>query len=127
MVRIYDEFKSMFITVAFLVYIFLVSGLIVNFLQLCTCVIWPLNKQLYRKINSYLALTIWSRKCFSPRRFLLKHRRSIRIQFFCSMVVEKQLRFVHRSRRFEQSSTRTFDCDVNIFFVRRVLFLIAIV
>lgn len=64
MVRIYDEFKSMFITVAFLVYIFLVSGLIVNFLQLCTCVIWPLNKQLYRKINSYLALTIWSQFSF---------------------------------------------------------------
>jgi len=62
--RIYDEFKSMFITVCFLSYVFLISGLIINFLQLCSCVIWPFNKELYRKINCYLALGIWSREYY---------------------------------------------------------------
>lgn len=59
---IYHEIKSMFITICFLGYVFIVSGLIVNFLQLCSCVIWPFNKQLYRKVNCYLALAIWSRE-----------------------------------------------------------------
>jgi len=36
----------------------------VNFLQLCSCVIWPFNKQLYRKINCFLALAIWSQFTF---------------------------------------------------------------
>jgi lysophosphatidic acid acyltransferase/lysophosphatidylinositol acyltransferase len=62
--RIYNEIKSMFITVCFLSYVFLVSGLIINFLQLCSCVIWPFNKELYRKVNCYLALAIWSREYF---------------------------------------------------------------
>ncbi|CAF0979391.1 unnamed protein product [Rotaria sordida] len=62
--RIYDEFKSMFITLGFLGYIFLASGLIINFLQLCSCVIWPFSKELYRKINCYLALGIWSQFTF---------------------------------------------------------------
>jgi lysophosphatidic acid acyltransferase/lysophosphatidylinositol acyltransferase len=60
--HIYDEFKSMFITVCFLSYVFIVSGLLVNFLQLCSWVIWPFSKELYRKINCYLALGIWSRE-----------------------------------------------------------------
>ncbi|CAF4052695.1 unnamed protein product, partial [Rotaria sordida] len=55
-----NEFKSSFIIVAFLGYIFLVSGLIINFLQLCSCIIWPFSKELYRKMNRYLALGIWS-------------------------------------------------------------------
>ncbi|CAF1179516.1 unnamed protein product [Rotaria sordida] len=58
--HIYNEFKSSFIIVTFLGYIFLVSGLIINFLQLCSCIIWPFSKELYRKINRYLALGIWS-------------------------------------------------------------------
>jgi len=58
----YNEFKLMFITICFLGYIFLVSGLIVNILQLLSCIIWPFNRALYRKINCYLALGIWSRK-----------------------------------------------------------------
>ncbi|CAF1055730.1 unnamed protein product [Adineta ricciae] len=45
-------------------YIFFVSGLIINFLQLCSCIIWPFNKELYRKINCYLALGIWSQFTF---------------------------------------------------------------
>ncbi|CAF1393640.1 unnamed protein product [Rotaria sp. Silwood1] len=42
----------------FLSYTCLVSGLIINFLQLCSCLIWPFNKQLFRKISCYLALAI---------------------------------------------------------------------
>ena len=59
---IVNEIKSSFIVIAFLGYIFLVSGLIINFLQLCSCLIWPFNRELYRKINCYLALGIWSRE-----------------------------------------------------------------
>ncbi|CAF0812380.1 unnamed protein product, partial [Didymodactylos carnosus] len=61
---IYNEFKSLFITVFFLAYIFIVSGLIVNFLQLCSCILWPFNKPLYRKINCGLATLIWSQFTF---------------------------------------------------------------
>ena len=57
-----NELKSSFISIAFFAYIFLVSGFIINFLQLCSCLIWPFNRQLYRKVNCYLALGIWSRK-----------------------------------------------------------------
>lgn len=116
MVRIYDEFRSMFVTVAFFVYIFLTSGLIVNFLQLCTWPIWPLNKQLYRKINCYLALTIWSRECLL--KFYLFHAsfvRSRRIQFSRAMVGEEQLRLVHGPARFVRRPTRTFDRYVSAF------------
>ena len=59
--RIYDEIKSSFIVVAFILYVFFISGLIINFLQLCSCIIWPFSKELYRKVNCYLALAIWSR------------------------------------------------------------------
>ncbi|CAF3780471.1 unnamed protein product [Rotaria sordida] len=62
--HIYNEFKSSFIIVAFLGYIFLVSGLIINFLQLCSYIIWPFSKELYRKMNRYLALGIWSQFTF---------------------------------------------------------------
>ncbi|CAF1052840.1 unnamed protein product [Rotaria sp. Silwood1] len=61
---IYNEFKSMFIVVGFHGYVFLISGLIINFLQLCSCIIWPFNKELYRKVNCYLALGIWSQFTF---------------------------------------------------------------
>ncbi|CAF1528436.1 unnamed protein product [Rotaria magnacalcarata] len=40
------------------------NGLIINFLQLCSCVIWPFSKELYRKINCFLALGIWSQFTF---------------------------------------------------------------
>ena len=64
--RLYDAVKSMFITICFLGYVFIVSGLIINFLQLCSCLIWPFSKQLYRKVNCFLALAIWSRKYLFP-------------------------------------------------------------
>uniref|UniRef100_A0A8C1B7R9 1-acylglycerol-3-phosphate O-acyltransferase 3 n=1 Tax=Cyprinus carpio carpio TaxID=630221 RepID=A0A8C1B7R9_CYPCA len=41
-------------------FVFVVSGLIINFTQLCTCVLWPINKQLYRKINTRLSYSLWS-------------------------------------------------------------------
>ncbi len=84
--RIYDEFKSMFITICFLSYVFLISGLIVNFLQLCSCVIWPFSKELYRKINSYLALGIWCRKYYNFYRIeiiIFKKIRWLRIIISC--------------------------------------------
>ena len=43
-----------------LFYLFLASGLIVNFLQFCSCIIWPFNKPLYRRINTFLAYLFWS-------------------------------------------------------------------
>ncbi|CAF1173200.1 unnamed protein product [Rotaria sordida] len=82
--HIYNEFKSSFIIVAFLGYIFLVSGLIINFLQLCSCIIWPFSKELYRKMNRYLALGIWSHGFIfsyliflSPDIFYLKKKQNI--------------------------------------------------
>ncbi|XP_026079395.1 1-acyl-sn-glycerol-3-phosphate acyltransferase delta [Carassius auratus] len=41
-------------------YVFLVSGLIINLLQLCTLPLWPINKQLARKINCRLGYSISS-------------------------------------------------------------------
>jgi hypothetical protein len=56
-------FKSLLIVQVFLTYVFLVSGLFVNLLQLLTaCFIWPFNRTLYRKLNYHLATIIWSRK-----------------------------------------------------------------
>ncbi|CAF0967516.1 unnamed protein product [Rotaria sordida] len=49
----------------FLAYVFVVSGLFVNLLQLLSaCVIWPINRALYRKINYHLATIIWSQMTF---------------------------------------------------------------
>ncbi|KTF87562.1 hypothetical protein cypCar_00025991 [Cyprinus carpio] len=41
-------------------YVFLVSGFIINLLQLCTLPLWPINKQLARKINCRLGYSISS-------------------------------------------------------------------
>ncbi|KAK3774603.1 hypothetical protein RRG08_035032 [Elysia crispata] len=45
-------------------YVFVTSGLIVNFLMLCSCVIWPFSRHLYRKVNTYLAYSHWSQVAF---------------------------------------------------------------
>ncbi|GFR67471.1 1-acyl-sn-glycerol-3-phosphate acyltransferase 3 [Elysia marginata] len=45
-------------------YVFVVSGLIVNLLMLCSCVIWPFSRHLYRKIIVYLAYSHWSQVPF---------------------------------------------------------------
>ena len=52
-----------------LVYIFITSGLIINFLQLLTLVIWPFNKKLYRKVNIHLAYCFWSSNLFFNLKF----------------------------------------------------------
>ncbi|KAJ8282231.1 hypothetical protein COCON_G00047500 [Conger conger] len=52
--------KTQFIVQLLLSFVFVVSGLIINFLQLCSCVIWPFNRQLYRRVNCRLAYSLWS-------------------------------------------------------------------
>lgn len=52
--------KSLFILHLLIGFVFVVSGLIINFIQLCTCVIWPIDKQLYRRINTRLSYSLWS-------------------------------------------------------------------
>uniref|UniRef100_A0A8C5LXD8 1-acylglycerol-3-phosphate O-acyltransferase 3 n=1 Tax=Leptobrachium leishanense TaxID=445787 RepID=A0A8C5LXD8_9ANUR len=41
-------------------FVFVLSGLIINFIQLCTVPLWGLNKQLYRRINCRMAYSLWS-------------------------------------------------------------------
>lgn len=41
-------------------FVFVVSGLIINFIQLCTLLIWPINRHLYRRLNCRLAYSLWS-------------------------------------------------------------------
>ncbi|KFP76689.1 1-acyl-sn-glycerol-3-phosphate acyltransferase delta, partial [Apaloderma vittatum] len=52
--------KTQFICHLLICYIFIVSGLIINFIQLFTLILWPINKQLFRKINCRLAYCISS-------------------------------------------------------------------
>nr|XP_046175105.1 1-acyl-sn-glycerol-3-phosphate acyltransferase gamma-like [Oncorhynchus gorbuscha]XP_046175106.1 1-acyl-sn-glycerol-3-phosphate acyltransferase gamma-like [Oncorhynchus gorbuscha]XP_046175107.1 1-acyl-sn-glycerol-3-phosphate acyltransferase gamma-like [Oncorhynchus gorbuscha]XP_046175109.1 1-acyl-sn-glycerol-3-phosphate acyltransferase gamma-like [Oncorhynchus gorbuscha]XP_046175110.1 1-acyl-sn-glycerol-3-phosphate acyltransferase gamma-like [Oncorhynchus gorbuscha]XP_046175111.1 1-acyl-sn- len=52
--------KSLFIVQLLVGFVFVVSGLIINFIQLCTCVLWPIDRQLYRKINTRLSYSLWS-------------------------------------------------------------------
>lgn len=57
----WSDFKQNIFPQLVLSYCFLVSGLFVNFIELLTLVfIWPLNKNLYRKLNYYLGYSIWS-------------------------------------------------------------------
>ncbi|XP_076839456.1 1-acyl-sn-glycerol-3-phosphate acyltransferase gamma [Brachyhypopomus gauderio] len=52
--------KSQFILQLLIGFVFVVSGLIINFIQLCTCALWPFNKQLYRRVNTRLSYSLWS-------------------------------------------------------------------
>lgn len=52
--------KSQFLCHLIICYVFLTSGLLINFLQLCTLPIWPINKQLARRINCRLGYCIAS-------------------------------------------------------------------
>ncbi|XP_051937286.1 1-acyl-sn-glycerol-3-phosphate acyltransferase delta isoform X1 [Hippocampus zosterae] len=52
--------KRHFLSHLFICYVFLVSGLIINLLQLCTLPLWLLNKQLARKFNCRFAYTVSS-------------------------------------------------------------------
>lgn len=59
--------KTQFIVHLLIGFVFVVSGLVINFVQLCTLVLWPLNKQLYRRLNCRLAYSLWSREYCPPR------------------------------------------------------------
>uniref|UniRef100_A0A6I8N0M8 1-acyl-sn-glycerol-3-phosphate acyltransferase delta n=1 Tax=Ornithorhynchus anatinus TaxID=9258 RepID=A0A6I8N0M8_ORNAN len=52
--------KSQFLCHLLICYIFIVSGLIINTIQLFTLILWPINKQLFRRINCRLAYCISS-------------------------------------------------------------------
>lgn len=54
--------KSQFLSHLIICYVFLVSGLIINLLQLCTLPLWLVSKQLARRINVRLGYCISSRK-----------------------------------------------------------------
>ncbi|KAG9332929.1 hypothetical protein JZ751_014023 [Albula glossodonta] len=57
---VFEYVKTLFILQLLISFVFVVSGLIINFIQLCTCVLWPFNKQLYRRINCRLSYSLWS-------------------------------------------------------------------
>ena len=58
--------QELLVVQLFLGYVFLISGLLVNLLQfLSSCLIWPFNRALYRKVNYHLATIIWSRELFA--------------------------------------------------------------
>lgn len=52
--------KTQFVVHLLIGFVFVFSGLLLNALQLCTLLLWPLNKQLYRRINCRLAYSLWS-------------------------------------------------------------------
>ncbi|XP_030012668.1 1-acyl-sn-glycerol-3-phosphate acyltransferase delta [Sphaeramia orbicularis] len=52
--------KSQVLCHLFICFVFLVSGIIVNMLQLCTLPLWLVNKQLFRRVNIRLAYCISS-------------------------------------------------------------------
>ncbi|CAF1675912.1 unnamed protein product [Adineta ricciae] len=59
------SWKRLVIVQLFLGYVFVITGLFVNLLQLLTaCFVWPFNRALYRKINYHLATVIWSQLTF---------------------------------------------------------------
>uniref|UniRef100_A0A9L0T1M9 1-acylglycerol-3-phosphate O-acyltransferase n=1 Tax=Equus caballus TaxID=9796 RepID=A0A9L0T1M9_HORSE len=52
--------KSQFLCHLVFCYVFIASGLIINTIQLFTLILWPINKQLFRKINCRLSYCISS-------------------------------------------------------------------
>lgn len=58
--------KSQFLCHLVFCYVFIASGLIINTVQLFTLLLWPVNKQLFRKINCRLSYCISSRKRLAP-------------------------------------------------------------
>ncbi|CAL8257746.1 unnamed protein product [Arctogadus glacialis] len=53
--------KDLFIVQLVLGLVFVASGLAINLIQLITCVLWPINRQLYRCINTRLSYSLWSK------------------------------------------------------------------
>jgi lysophosphatidic acid acyltransferase/lysophosphatidylinositol acyltransferase len=61
--KLLNTIQSLLPVQIFIGYCFAVSGLIINFVQLLTTIfIWPFSKKLYRQINYYLGVSLWSRK-----------------------------------------------------------------
>ncbi|KAG8506003.1 1-acyl-sn-glycerol-3-phosphate acyltransferase delta [Galemys pyrenaicus] len=54
--------KSQFLCHLVFCYVFIASGLIVNILQFLSLVLWPVNKQLFRRINCRLSYCVSSRE-----------------------------------------------------------------
>ncbi|PNI55807.1 AGPAT3 isoform 14 [Pan troglodytes] len=52
--------KTQFVLHLLVGFVFVVSGLVINFVQLCTLALWPVSKQLYRRLNCRLAYSLWS-------------------------------------------------------------------
>ncbi|KAH0624794.1 hypothetical protein JD844_032604 [Phrynosoma platyrhinos] len=52
--------KTQFIVHLLIGFVFVVSGFIINFIQLCTLILWPINKQFYRRVNCRLSYSLWS-------------------------------------------------------------------
>lgn len=63
--------KSQFLSQLIICYVFLVSGLVINLLQLCTLPLWLVSKQLARRINVRLGYCVSSREYCS---YCLLHR-----------------------------------------------------
>ncbi|KAK3774602.1 hypothetical protein RRG08_035031 [Elysia crispata] len=61
---LFAQFKTLLPVQLLIGYIFVMSGLVVTFLMLCSCIIFPFNKHLYRKINVNLAYMHWSQFTF---------------------------------------------------------------
>jgi len=59
---LWSWFKSLVVVHLLLGYIFLASGFIVSVLMFLGMVIWPFNKNLYRKYAYVLSYSLWSRK-----------------------------------------------------------------
>ncbi|XP_041352089.1 1-acyl-sn-glycerol-3-phosphate acyltransferase gamma-like [Gigantopelta aegis] len=59
-----SQIKTWFVLHLLLGYIFITSGLIITFLMLLSCMIYPFNKHLYRKINIHLAYSHWCQFTF---------------------------------------------------------------
>lgn len=59
---LWQVLKSQFLCHLIICYVFLVSGLIINVVQICTLPLWLLNKQLARRINVRLGYCVSSRK-----------------------------------------------------------------
>ncbi|XP_058591827.1 1-acyl-sn-glycerol-3-phosphate acyltransferase delta isoform X2 [Neofelis nebulosa] len=53
--------KSQFLCHLVFCYVFIASGLIINTVQLFTLLLWPINKQLFRRINCRLSYCVSSR------------------------------------------------------------------
>ncbi len=48
---------------AYLGFVFLLSGAVVNVFQVLSLVLWPVSPALYRRLNAWLVEFYWTGKC----------------------------------------------------------------